>query len=73
MARGVAASTVVSPNGNTLLILTSGYNRVFQVPFPLFDPMLSNEYVFVYDITVERPSFSRPYQFRTPTTGSCGT
>ena len=56
---GQGVSTSVSPDGNTLLVLTSGYNRVFQGPFPLFDPLYSSEYVFVFDITNHSPVFKQ--------------
>jgi YVTN family beta-propeller protein len=56
---GQAVSTAISPDGKTLLILTSGYNRVFQGPFPLFDPQLSSEYVFIYDIENGAPAFQQ--------------
>jgi len=56
---GQAVSSVVSPDGNTLLVLTSGFNRVYQGPFPLFDPLLSNEYVFIYDVTNHSPIFKQ--------------
>ena len=56
---GQAVSTAVSPDHNTLLILTSGYNRVFQGPFPLFDPLYSSEYVFIYDISNHSPVFQQ--------------
>src|SRR5882672_3512289 len=56
---GQAVSTTVSPDGNTLLVLTSGYNRVFQGPFPLFAPEYSREYVFIYDITNGAPVFEQ--------------
>lgn len=63
---GQAVSTAVSPDGNTLLILTSGYNRIY---FPLgtayggyinadstaFDYANSEEYIFVYDISKGAP------------------
>ncbi len=56
-----AVTTVVSPDHKTLLILTSGYNRVFNIsaippttPFMWYPPD-SNEYVFVYDISTEVP------------------
>ena len=47
---GQAVTTAVSPDGNTLLILTSGYNRNSA---PDGKPIAaeSNEYVFVYDIS----------------------
>ena len=56
---GQAVSTAVSPDGNTLAVLTSGYNRVFQGPFPLFDPLYSSEYVFIYDISNHAPVFKQ--------------
>ena len=48
---GYGASTVVSPDGNT--------HRAFQVGFPFFDPMYSNEYVFIYDIHGGPPVFKQ--------------
>ncbi len=59
---GQAVSTAVSPDGKTLLVLTSGYNRVFQAAFPLFDPQYSNEYVFIYDISNGSPVFQQSVQ-----------
>lgn len=56
---GQAASTAVSPDGNTLAVLTSGFNRVYQGPFPLFDPLYSSEYVFIYDISNHSPVFKQ--------------
>ena len=57
-----AASTVVSPDKTTMLVLTSGYNRVFRTdggaPDPygtMFNWADSNEYVFIYDITSPTP------------------
>ena len=59
---GYAVSTVVSPDHKTLLVLTSGFNRVFNsniqpggspmAPYNLAD---SNEYVFIYDISTPAP------------------
>jgi DNA-binding beta-propeller fold protein YncE len=64
---GQAVTTVVSPDGKTLLILTSGYNRIY---YPLgtgdygygvnpdataYDYSNSKEYVFIYDISQGRP------------------
>ncbi|ACH38496.1 lipoprotein, putative [Citrifermentans bemidjiense Bem] len=55
---GYAVSTVVSPDSKTMLVLTSGYNRVFtatpSTPYPWYTPD-SNEYVFIYDISTGRP------------------
>lgn len=53
-----AASTAVSPDGNTLLVLTTGYNRVFNDAYESltsYYPQDSNEYVFVYDISSGAP------------------
>jgi len=53
-----AASTAVSPDGSTLLVLTSGYNRVFEEgsdSLTTFNNNDSNEYVFVYDISGGAP------------------
>ncbi len=58
---GQAVTTVVSPDGLTLLVLTSGYNRVYNDP-PVQSPdkMIYNwddsqEYVFIYDISGGTP------------------
>ena len=58
---GQAVSTVVSPDGMTLLVLTSGYNRVYNNP-PVQSPDGSiynwddsQEYVFIYDISTGAP------------------
>jgi DNA-binding beta-propeller fold protein YncE len=56
---GQAVSTAVSPDGSTLLVLTSGYNRVFQGAFPIFDPLYSSEYIFIFDITNHSPVFKQ--------------
>jgi DNA-binding beta-propeller fold protein YncE len=56
---GQAVSTAVSPDGSTLLVLTSGYNRVFQGAFPIFDPLYSSEYIFIFDITNHAPVFTQ--------------
>ena len=42
-------STALSPDGSTLLILTSGYNRNFDAKGKRI-PEQSSEYVFVYDV-----------------------
>ena len=59
---GQAATTVVSPDHNTLLVLTSGYNRVYPAgmptpPYP-WSAADSNEYVFIYDISKQTPSYT---------------
>jgi len=55
---GQAVTTVVSPDNKTLLVLTSGYNRVYtstpSTPYPWYTPN-SYEYVFVYDISTNTP------------------
>jgi DNA-binding beta-propeller fold protein YncE len=50
---GQAVTTATSPDGGTLLILTSGYNRLYdRAGKPLAAD--SDEYVFVYDISHRR-------------------
>ncbi len=53
-----AVTTVVSPDKKTLLILTSGYNRLNATSGPKPGQRIdadSNEYVFVYDISNRMP------------------
>lgn len=45
-----AETTVVSPDGKTMLILTSGYNLNLD-PTGNYQPQDSGEYIFVYDIS----------------------
>jgi len=47
-------ATVLSPDGSTLLVLTSGFNRVYDIKAKIV-PALSNEYVFIYDVTQNPP------------------
>ena len=47
---GQAMSEALSPDGKTLLILTSGYNLLNNAEGKQ-DPLSSNEYVFVYDVS----------------------
>ena len=49
-----AVSTALSPDGSTLLLLTSGYNRTYDA---LGDTAVagSSEYVFVYDVSGALP------------------
>jgi YVTN family beta-propeller protein len=55
---GQAVSTVVSPDGKTLLILTSGYNLLSDASgAPV--PEASTEFVFVYDLTGKSPVFKQ--------------
>ena len=51
---GQAVSTALSPDGQTLLILTSGYNRM-NGPTGSRRADWSNEYVFVYDVSGPAP------------------
>jgi YVTN family beta-propeller protein len=48
-------STALSPDGNTLLVLTSGFNQVSNIKAKAI-PELSNEYVFVYDVRHNPPA-----------------
>ncbi len=52
---GQAVTTVVSPDHRTLLVLTSGYNRVYDTSTPIPSRSDSNEYVFIYDISTSTP------------------
>ncbi len=58
---GQAVTSVVSPDKKTMLVLTSGYNRVFTTTgLPdaygsYFNWPDSQEYVFVYDISTNTP------------------
>jgi len=62
---GQAASTALSPDGKTLLILTSGYNSQNFTSGPNQgnpNPAESNEYVFIYDVTGRRPLLQQVLQ-----------
>ena len=52
---GQASAVALSPDGRTLLILTSGYNRNVG-PDGAYIPTLSSEYVFVYDVSGAVPA-----------------
>ena len=52
---GQAAAEAMSPDGRTLLILTSGFNRTFG-PKGQMIPERSEEYVFVYDVSGGAPA-----------------
>jgi DNA-binding beta-propeller fold protein YncE len=62
---GQAVSSTVSPDGKTLLVLTSGFNRVVtdgEVQNPdgsYFNWKDSQEYVFIYDISTGAPVFKQ--------------
>ena len=51
---GQAVATSVSPDGNALLVLTSGYNRMNDAAGKRIASE-SNEYIFVYDISNGMP------------------
>ncbi|HEX3430955.1 MAG TPA: bifunctional YncE family protein/alkaline phosphatase family protein [Rhizomicrobium sp.] len=51
---GQAVTTLASHDGKTLLILTSGFNRM-STPEGKPDPRASSEYVFVFDISGAEP------------------
>ena len=51
---GQAVATSLSPNGNTLLVLTSGYNRN-NGPTGKRVAAESNEYIFIYDVSANLP------------------
>ncbi len=56
-----AVSTAISPNGATMLVLTSGYNRNNGADGSRIAEQ-SNEYVFVYDISQGRPQKTQVLQ-----------
>ena len=58
---GGAMSEVLSPDGKTLLILTSGYNRLNGADGKQLDAD-SNEYVFVYDVSGPSPQQTQVIQ-----------
>src|SRR6516165_12252413 len=51
---GQAVTSAISPDGTTLLVLTSGYNRNYGADGKVI-PQDSNEYVFVLDIAKGSP------------------
>jgi hypothetical protein len=51
---GQAVTSAVSPDGKTLLVLTSGYNRNYDASGGTIAAQ-SNEYVFVFDISTGAP------------------
>jgi DNA-binding beta-propeller fold protein YncE len=70
-----AVTSVVSPDHKTMLVMTSGYNRfnIGNVQPPTgtnsWDPSLSNEYVFVYDISNSTPVQKHVVQIATTYSG----
>jgi DNA-binding beta-propeller fold protein YncE len=60
---GGAFTTVVSPDGKTLLVLTGGYNDIEISPNPTPNGTYnSNEYIFVFDISSHRPALKQVIQ-----------
>jgi YVTN family beta-propeller protein len=53
---GQAVSTAVSPDGKTLLVLTSGFNLNADPVKRAVDPATSVEFVFVFDISTGTPN-----------------
>jgi YVTN family beta-propeller protein len=54
LTAGQASALALSPDGRNLLILTSGFNRMFTAGGQL-SLALSQEYVFVYDVSGQSP------------------
>ena len=58
-----AVNIALSPDGKTLLVLTSGYNNYnYPTGHPQqgqFNPAMSTQYVFVYDITNGTPGVTQ--------------
>src|SRR5580704_9378201 len=52
---GQASAVALSPDGLTLLILTSGYNLYMGGPTAERLPTMSQEYVFVFDVSGAKP------------------
>ncbi len=65
---GGAISIAVSPDKQTLLVLTSGYNS-FQTPTGATDPAEESEYIFVYDIAGHVPVQKQALQIPTSYAG----
>ncbi len=59
---GQAMSEALSPDGTTLLILTSGYNRLNDTKTGKEIAADSNEYVFVYDVSGTEPKQTQVIQ-----------
>jgi YVTN family beta-propeller protein len=66
---GQAIKTALSPDGSTLLVLTSGYNNLNYATaganLGYFEPQDSTEYVFVYNVTganIGNPSLQQVIQ-----------
>ena len=55
---GQPVTTALSPDGKTLLVLTSGYNRLDDVSGRELKRD-SNEYVFVFDVSRDKPALAQ--------------
>jgi DNA-binding beta-propeller fold protein YncE len=60
----MTVTTAVSPDGRTLLILTSGFNQNLDANGNV-DPSSSNEYVFVFDVSAPAPRQAQVIQIVT--------
>jgi YVTN family beta-propeller protein len=61
---GMAVTTALSPDGHTLLTLTSGFNQNLDGRGNV-DPATSNEYVFVFDVSEGQPKQSQVLKIQT--------
>src|SRR5258708_7005976 len=68
---GQASAVALSPDRRTLLILTSGYNRNAGADGKQV-PSLSNEYVFVFDVSGATPVKRRVLRVPNPFGGTAG-
>ncbi len=69
LVAGQAMSSAVSPDGKTLLVLTSGYNSIESPATHAFDEAASSEYVFAYDISGGRPVQTQTIRISTANAG----
>ncbi len=60
----MTVTTALSPDGKTLLILTSGFNQNLDANGNV-DPSSSNEYVFVFDVSGQAPRQAQVIQIVT--------
>lgn len=60
----MAVTTALSPDGGTLLALTSGFNQNLDASQNV-DPATSNEYVFVYSTAKAQPELTQVIQIKT--------
>ena len=67
---GQALSTVLSPDAKTLLVLTSGFNRINDSQGKTI-PAGSREYVFVFDVSRGRPTQKQVVQIPNTFAGIC--